>query len=326
MIGPDASAAGLALRTSSASATSRIRSSRSSRFSFCFAETRATCVVPPHSSGCRPSFASSPRTRSGFASGRSILLTATTIGTSAARACEIDSRVCGITPSSAATTSTAMSVALAPRARIAVNASWPGVSRKVILRPSTVVWYAPMCCVIPPASVSTTAVSRIASSSVVLPWSTWPMIVTTGGRSCKLSSGSSKASGSGSSSAACLIVTSRFSSAASSSTSSSDRDWFAFFICPRFINSLISSATEVPSACEKSRRVTPDSTVTGPVGGATSRGVFGWRGSARSPGRCRCPAPGRPLPASITTRRFRLPGPPPPLGLIGLPPGMNPQV
>ncbi len=39
-----------------------------------------------------------------------------------------------------------------------------------------------MCCVIPPASVSTTAVSRIASSSVVLPWSTWPMIVTTGGR------------------------------------------------------------------------------------------------------------------------------------------------
>ena len=39
-----------------------------------------------------------------------------------------------------------------------------------------------MCCVMPPASVSTTAVSRIASSSVVLPWSTWPMIVTTGGR------------------------------------------------------------------------------------------------------------------------------------------------
>ena len=39
-----------------------------------------------------------------------------------------------------------------------------------------------MCCVIPPASVSTTADSRIASSSVVLPWSTWPMIVTTGGR------------------------------------------------------------------------------------------------------------------------------------------------
>ena len=39
-----------------------------------------------------------------------------------------------------------------------------------------------MCCVIPPASVATTALLRIASRSVVLPWSTWPMIVTTGGR------------------------------------------------------------------------------------------------------------------------------------------------
>ena len=40
------------------------------------------------------------------------------------------SSVCGITPSSAATTSTTMSVTLAPRARIRVNASWPGVSTK----------------------------------------------------------------------------------------------------------------------------------------------------------------------------------------------------
>ena len=48
-----------------------------------------------------------------------------------------------------------------------------------------------MCCVMPPASVSTTAVSRIASSSVVLPWSTWPMIVTTGGRGVRSASASS---------------------------------------------------------------------------------------------------------------------------------------
>ena len=54
MIGPDASAFGFARRSSSTSATSRIRSSRSSRPVCCFAETRATCVVPPHSSGCRP--------------------------------------------------------------------------------------------------------------------------------------------------------------------------------------------------------------------------------------------------------------------------------
>ena len=44
--------------------------------------------------------------------------------------------VWGMTPSSAATTSTTMSVASAPRARMAVNASWPGVSMKVIGRPS----------------------------------------------------------------------------------------------------------------------------------------------------------------------------------------------
>ena len=43
-----------------------------------------------------------------------------------------DSIVCGITPSSAATTRIAMSVTWAPRARMAVNASWPGVSMKVI--------------------------------------------------------------------------------------------------------------------------------------------------------------------------------------------------
>ena len=47
------------------------------------------------------------------------------------------STVCGMTPSSAATTSTTMSVTLAPRARMAVNASWPGVSRKVTRRPCT---------------------------------------------------------------------------------------------------------------------------------------------------------------------------------------------
>ncbi len=33
----------------------------------------------------------------------------------------------------------------------------------------------------PPASPETTLVSRMASSSDVLPWSTWPMMVTTGG-------------------------------------------------------------------------------------------------------------------------------------------------
>src|SRR5919204_591704 len=94
-----------------------------------------------------------------------------------------------------------------------------------------------MCCVIPPASVSTTAVLRIASSRVVLPWSTWPMIVT------------------------------------------------------------------------------PDSTVTGPVGWTTSRGCFG-RASARS--RAWRPSwRGRAAPVSITTRRLRRPPVAPWRGRIG---------
>jgi hypothetical protein len=48
--------------------------------------------------------------------------------------------VCGITPSSAATTRTTMSVASAPRARMAVNASWPGVSMKVMSRSFLTAW------------------------------------------------------------------------------------------------------------------------------------------------------------------------------------------
>ena len=78
--------------------------------------------------------------RSGSASSRSILLTATTMGTFAAFAWVLASTVCGITPSSAATTSTTMSVARAPRARIAVNAAWPGVSRKVTLPRGVSTW------------------------------------------------------------------------------------------------------------------------------------------------------------------------------------------
>jgi hypothetical protein len=79
---------------------------------------------------------SSVRTRCGLASGLSTLLIATMSGTRAALAWEIASAVWGMTPSSAATTSTTMSVTLAPRARMAVNAAWPGVSMKVILPPS----------------------------------------------------------------------------------------------------------------------------------------------------------------------------------------------
>ena len=96
------------------------------------ADISTTIVSPPHDSGTSCCSASWARTRCGSALSLSILFTATMIGTSAALAWLIASIVWGITPSSAATTSTTMSVASAPRARIWVNAAWPGVSRNVI--------------------------------------------------------------------------------------------------------------------------------------------------------------------------------------------------
>ena len=89
----------------------------------CFAEMSTNMVSPPYSSATSPYSVSCWRILSGLAPSLSILLTATTIGTSAAWAWLIASTVCGMTPSSAATTSTAMSVDFAPRARMAVNAS-----------------------------------------------------------------------------------------------------------------------------------------------------------------------------------------------------------
>ena len=53
-----------------------------------------------------------------------------------------------------------------------------------------------MCCVMPPNSPATTSVSRIASSSFVLPWSTWPMTVTTGGLGASSDSSTSSSSSS----------------------------------------------------------------------------------------------------------------------------------
>ena len=121
------------------SLTSRTISSSVSRPLFFFAETGTMTVWPPQSSGTRFRSDNSRFTRSGSEPGLSILLIATMIGTFAAFAWSIASRVCGMTPSSAATTSTTTSVTFAPRARIRVNASWPGVSRKTISRPVSVV-------------------------------------------------------------------------------------------------------------------------------------------------------------------------------------------
>ena len=172
---PDARRVGLALR-SRISAWSNTVSNNVSRFSRFLAETSTISVSPPQSVGCSPSTARPCLTLSTFAPGLSILFIATIIGTPAAFECSTASTVCGITPSSAATTRITMSVAFAPRARIIVKASWPGVSKNTTRRGSfglsafgTITLYAPMCCVIPPASPSATFSERIASSKLVLP-------------------------------------------------------------------------------------------------------------------------------------------------------------
>ena len=106
----------------------------------CRAETSTTIVSPPHASGTSPRSESCWSTRAESASGRSILLTATMIGTSAALAWSIASIVWGMTPSSAATTRITMSVTCAPRARMAVKAAWPGVSMNVMRCPCHSTW------------------------------------------------------------------------------------------------------------------------------------------------------------------------------------------
>ena len=137
MTRPLAKRSGFAL-SSPTSAVRRSISINSSIPSPVLAETGTKMVLPPQSSAINSYSVSSCFTRSIFALGLSILLTATTISMPAAFAWLIASTVCGITPSSAATTKIAISVELAPRIRIAVNASCPGVSKNVIFSPLTV--------------------------------------------------------------------------------------------------------------------------------------------------------------------------------------------
>ena len=119
---PFAGFEGLAL-SSMTSAVNVIISSSLSMPSPRTAETGTHMVSPPHSSGRRSYFVSSCLTLSGSAPGLSILFIATIIDTPAALAWLIASIVCGMIPSSAATTRTAISVMFAPLARIAVKAS-----------------------------------------------------------------------------------------------------------------------------------------------------------------------------------------------------------
>ena len=93
-----------------------------------------TIVSPPHSSGTSSCSVSCWRP-SGSASSRSILLTATTIGTLGRLG--VADRLDRLRHHAVVGRDheDAMSVTWAPRARMAVNASWPGVSMNVIASP-----------------------------------------------------------------------------------------------------------------------------------------------------------------------------------------------
>ena len=163
---------GLAFGSPLSSCISASRSTRSRRSSTpipCFAEISTAPTSPPHPSTNIPSSDNCCRTLSGLAPCLSILFIATTRGTPADFMWSMASRVCGITPSSAPITRITMSVTSAPLIRIALKASCPGVSRKTMGFPSCITTYAPMCCVIPPASCAATLACRMWSRRVVLP-------------------------------------------------------------------------------------------------------------------------------------------------------------
>ena len=190
-----------------------------------------------------------------------------------------------------------------------------------------------MCWVIPPASPAATSVSRIASSSDVLPWSTWPMIVITGGRSTSSSSESSKTGSSSSASAAPTMSTFLSNDSASTVMASSESVWVRVAISPSSISFLITSGEESWSDSATSLTVEPERTcVAGSSAcsassfasaSASRSGSTHWgrrlRPRPRRGGWDCCGGPGRSRRLaweSITTRRRRPPpdwppGPPP---------------
>ena len=98
-----------------------------------------------------------------------------------------------------------------------------------------------MCWVMPPASPATTFVWRMASSSDVLPWSTWPMMVTTGGRDTRSSGASGVSNKPSTTSASATRLTGWPISSATSWAVSASIASVIFTIWPCFIRSRITS-------------------------------------------------------------------------------------
>ena len=180
-----------------------------------------------------------------------------------------------------------------------------------------------MCWVMPPASPAATSVSRMASSSEVLPWSTWPRMVITGGRSSRADSSSSYSGSATTSSAACWISILRSRPSASTSIASSERVWVSVAISPSSISFLMTSGAGMPSDSATSLTVAPDWTgeirsSSGASGLAvrsgSTHGVRRRRPRRRGGWFCCGGGPGarREACESMTTRRRRAPAAPPP--------------
>src|ERR687886_670085 len=115
-----------------------------------------------------------------------------------------------------------------------------------------------MCCVIPPASPDCTLALRIRSRSEVLPWSTCPITVTTGGFSTRSSGASSGAAAPGGGFATAPTSTSTPISEAISSISSVESVCVTVFISPKDMSTLITAVGATPRASAKSFPVALD--------------------------------------------------------------------
>ena len=138
-----------------------------------------------------------------------------------------------------------------------------------------------MAWVMPPASPATTLASRILSSSFVLPWSTWPMIVMIGGRETASASSSSSRSSTPRSSWSATSCSSpgltrrivASIDSANSSICSSLSDWVAVTISPICMRKRTTSAAVRLSFGPSSWGVEERSMTTSPSGTGASDGV-----------------------------------------------------
>ena len=146
-----------------------------------------------------------------------------------------------------------------------------------------------MCCVIPPNSRSATLVVRMASSSEVLPWSTWPMTVTTGGRGRRWVGSASSSSRISPSSD--RTSTSKWNRSATSRAAVASSTSLTVAMTPSSSSALITSTDFRRMAAASSPTVTDSGSLTSSR--LISCGGSGMPGGATGPGPGRAAGPGR---------------------------------